>query len=311
MTTNRTSILPIARAATLLALAALVAGCSSTTGPTVAPAASGDRTDATTTTSAPASATPAAPELARAGSCWDASTAALSGWAWDGSPAVPCDGSHNAETVHVGTLPASSSAPYATVPGDYEGFVTSACGDERLSALFGAAVTSNPDFWTAPPGRSARPVEVAISYYFPNAREWASGERWFRCDAGAAQPGATTWPAVSTPFSAVLASDADTFDYCLDGVDPGSGPATKASGPVGLVAACSPSSPWQLVAVVQLRRSAKERFPGTSAAAARATRLCPSPVGRPYRQVPDAFGWNVNKITSAQCWEHRAGRRTT
>jgi hypothetical protein len=222
---------------------------------------------------------------------------------------VACDGSHNAETIYAGTLTAGETAPYTSVPGAYESVVTSACDDERLSALFRAEVVSNPDLWTSARGPSARPVEVAVSYYFPTAREWAAGERWFRCDAGAARPGSTPWPTLTTSFGTALASGSDAFDYCLDGIDPGTGRSARSAVPVGSVAPCSATSPWKLVAVVQLRHSAKERFPGASSASARATRLCPAGSRAGRVQVPDAFSWNANRITYAQCWERPARQK--
>ncbi|OZV73877.1 hypothetical protein CA850_30700 [Micromonospora echinospora] len=81
---------------------------------------------------------------------------------------VPCDQSHETETVHVGTLPAEHTNG-ATVP--------SAGSPARLAAYAECEKAANRTL-----GADWRSGRVTLYTILPSEYGWKGGARWFRCD---------------------------------------------------------------------------------------------------------------------------------
>jgi hypothetical protein len=92
----------------------------------------------------------------------------------DSRPPISCSEPHGFETIHVGEL---LGAPDAWPGDDLPADLTSQIADACQPAL---------DAYLALPASVPYVVPNRISdfaYFLPTAEEWASGARWFRCDA--------------------------------------------------------------------------------------------------------------------------------
>jgi len=245
-----------------------------------------------------------------AGQCWSATADAVAAFTWAGDEPVSCRGPHNAETIYVGTIPNSAETPYTSIWYSTRALVERACGDEQLRATFGASVTEGA-FWaeqlpTDPGFKSATPVFVNKSYYFPTATEWASGQRWFRCDVSAATDDQSPAPrSVPDSFKSVFATNPDFFRFCTDGRERGSLSRTiSSSAPAGRFMPCSATTPWKLVSTVILAQNKAEGFPGSREVLARARALCPPSALKRHFEHLDKFSWDTLGFKSTTCWEY-------
>ena len=291
----------------VLAISALaLAGCS--TGAAVAGAAS----TAATASPSTSSAAPAAQAEVKptAGQCWHATGEQIGDQAsWDGTPPRPCSGPHNAETTFVGTIPNSAGTPYTAVPNDFMALVTASCTDAQLTKTFGADVTALQDTWWAtgkgalPSVRTAAPLLVTYSYFFPTAASWASGARWFRCDIGSPPSyDSPNWSDAPTAFTDVLRTDPRFFAICTDTAFTAAPTASDTpTSAFDSYKPCNATSPWKLAAVVVLAKDKSERFPGAGQVTTRATAQCPTGGTRRHVNVPSKAAWDGG-LTGASCW---------
>jgi Septum formation len=92
----------------------------------------------------------------------------------DARPPVPCVEPHGFETVHVGELIGGPDAwPAEDLPADLTEQIAAAC-QPALDAYLSLPA----------PGPYVVPNRISdFAYFLPTADQWASGARWFRCDA--------------------------------------------------------------------------------------------------------------------------------
>ena len=300
----------------MLALSALaLAACSSG----AAAAGAGSTSSSTTTAPSTSSAAPVAQAetTPTAGLCWHATGEQVGDQAsWDGTPPKPCGGPHNAETTYVGTIPNSAATPYTAVPNDFMALVTSSCTDAQLTKTFGADVTALQDTWWAtgegglPAAKTAVPLLITYSYFFPTAASWASGARWFRCDIGSPPSyDSPNWSDAPRAFKDVLRADPRFFAICSDKAFTAA--PTVSDTPTSSFDSykpCNAASPWKLTAVVVLAKDSAERFPGSGQVLARATAGCPAGGTRRHVEVPSKAAWDGSHLTGASCWAYEPSR---
>jgi hypothetical protein len=146
----------------------------------------------------------------RPGDCWqepDYGVASDWGW-WEGEPAVDCTEEHNTITVAVADLDPGFAYPRAETGerrelADQEFAAVAAICDGAIGADVGMRQGSR----------------VTWFWYVPPPKEWASGERWLRCDVGVNAIGPLEPIALEPlpPTAAEVVSKAfDDYRRCLD-----------------------------------------------------------------------------------------------
>ena len=197
----------------------------------------------------------------------------------DPRPTVPCGGAHGAETIFVGTLPGTVTTwPAANndVSSDLLTTISQQC-QPALAAYIGL---------TPGPSGTETLTRVDLAFYVPTSAEFASGARWFRCDA------------VVYPF----ASDSDTtIPGTLKDAFAGGRPSPEllvCEGAGGDRLACSLPHRAELLEVVTLTEGADVAYPGNTALGARVDKVCAARVV----DLLDQRGDLRNDLTLVDYW---------
>ncbi|MFM7147057.1 MAG: septum formation family protein [Actinomycetales bacterium] len=235
----------------------------------------------------------AASEAPSVGTCYGYSAKEAKEFSTTSGP-VDCAGPHTAEVFAVGTAPATMSDPRSAKPGQIIAATKSSCTQAGLKAYLGLT----DDF----------PTRFQFKAHFPNAEQWAAGQRWVRCDATLRdQLALGTW--AGTAAATVQAQGAAAFRFCTPSVGLLEAPdatRTRAQN------CTDPKKQWILVATQALGLSGA-KFPGLTRLQKKATAIC-----KRYRNVyhgglkddftrgwyyfiPTSVGWKAGD-REVKCW---------
>lgn len=215
------------------------------------------------------------------------------GTCFDGAAAVPCTGPHRTETFFVATLPDTFPDPATATVRQRLDVTANTCTNDRMLAYLGLSMPIPSRF---------RPIAV-----FPTPAEYASGERWVRCDVGydaGRETGVLTQPAPA--WVAANAGNPTAFAACT----PSTGYSQTPSATKTNITECTnPARQWVLVAKPTIAKI-WQKYPGAKSLERKSAAAC-KPVKNTFHgglKDPYARGWWYI-YPLAKSWEQ--GVRTT
>ena len=222
---------------------------------------------------------------AAVGACYDYPIATLEKGSSDTAP-IDCAGPHTAETWFVGTLPESFGLP------------SKASATLRLAAGRPCTVAAMNAFLGMPDRKlPSRFIPVAL---LPTDAQWATGDRWVRCDA-VLQSGLALQPITGTAPAFVAATPQEVLNFCT--------PLTPSAKSKWAVQCTNPKKNWIKVLDQELG-GPTAKFPGESTVLRRSATICQK-IAKQYngkatfpgwwRINPTAAGWKQGK-RAVQCF---------
>jgi len=232
------------------------------------------------------------------GDCWqepDYGEARGWGW-WQGEPAVDCAEEHNSITVAVADLDPAFAYPRSETGERRE------LGDQEFAAV--AAICADAIGTDVGMRRGSR---VTWFWYVPPPKQWASGERWLRCDVGVMALGPFEPLALEPlpPTAPEVVSRAfEEYRLCLNTPDPAPDHGPLSDPDANVAVPCDAAAQWEFGVSVEFPDG---ELPAEIDMAEDIIQACDDLLAtRPDRTgstmyAPNAEGW-AQGSRSAQCW---------